>query len=170
MKRWIVRVESEERERLRQVVRGGKAAAYRIRHANVLLAVDESEGGPSLPDAQVAETLRISVRAIESLRRRFVEEGLEACLAHKKQGRPSVEPIFDGEKEAKLIAVACGSAGRGGSFPRQTQRLDRTIPRSFASASSAGTIGRQCHPDALRPAGHHHPGDGVRRHPREPAA
>jgi hypothetical protein len=45
MKKWIVRLEAEERERLEQVVRVGKAAAYKIRHANVLLAVDESERG-----------------------------------------------------------------------------------------------------------------------------
>lgn len=41
MKKWIVRLEAEERERLRQLVRVGKTAAYKIRHANVLLAVGE---------------------------------------------------------------------------------------------------------------------------------
>jgi len=46
MNRWIVRLESEERSRLEQLVRKGKAAAYKIRHANVLLAVDESGAGP----------------------------------------------------------------------------------------------------------------------------
>ena len=110
MKKWIVRLEAEERERLRQLVRVGKTAAYKIRRANVLLAVDESEDGAGLPDARVAETLRMGVRSIESLRRRFVEEGLEVCLTRKKQERPSVQRMFDGEKEAKLIAVACGPA------------------------------------------------------------
>ncbi len=43
MKRYLVRLEAEERARLEQLVRVGKAAAYRIRHANILLAVDESE-------------------------------------------------------------------------------------------------------------------------------
>ncbi len=52
MKKWIVRLEAEERERLRQLVRGVKTAAYKIRRANVLLAVDESEDGASLPDAR----------------------------------------------------------------------------------------------------------------------
>ncbi|MCO6439365.1 MAG: hypothetical protein J5J06_19930 [Phycisphaerae bacterium] len=41
MKRWIVRLEAEERDGLKQLVRVGRAAAYKIRHANVLLAVDE---------------------------------------------------------------------------------------------------------------------------------
>src|SRR3989304_1714918 len=116
MKKWIVRLEAEERRRMEQLVRSGKTAAYKIRHANVLLAVDGADGGRGLKDEEVARTLGIGVRAIESLRRQFVEQGLEACLARKKQERPSIEPIFDGEKEAKLVAVACGPSpkDRGG--------------------------------------------------------
>lgn len=50
MKKWIVQLGQEQRMRLEQLVHGGKAAAYRIRHANVLLAVDQSEAGPAMPD------------------------------------------------------------------------------------------------------------------------
>jgi hypothetical protein len=53
------------------------------------------------------------VRSIESLRKRFVEEGLGAALERKKQARPSIEHMFDGEKEAKLIAMACGAKPEG---------------------------------------------------------
>ena len=113
MKRWIVRLEDEEGRRLEQMVGMGKAAAYKIGHANVLLAADESRSGPRLTDAEVALPLGITTRSIEMLRRRLVEEGLEACLARKEQERPSVEPIFDGKKEAKLIALACGPAPEG---------------------------------------------------------
>ena len=113
MKRYLVRLEAEERVRLEQLVRVGKAAAYRIRHANIMLAVDESEAGPKLKDAQAAEALGVAVRSIESLRKRFVEEGLDAALERKKRVRPSVEGMFDGEKEAKLIAIACGATPEG---------------------------------------------------------
>ena len=113
MKRYEVRLEAEERERLEQLVRIGKAAAYRIRHANLLLAVDESEAGPKLKDAQAAEAFGVAVRTIESLRKRFVEEGLDAALERKKRVRPSVEQMFDGEKEAKLIVMACGAKPEG---------------------------------------------------------
>ena len=113
MKKYIVQLEAEERERLDRLVGTGKTAAYKIRHAHILLAVDESKLGPGLTDKQVARTLGIAVRSIENLRRKLVEEGLDACLERKKQVRPSVERIFDGEKEAKLIAVACGPAPEG---------------------------------------------------------
>ena len=110
MKKYVVRLDDHERQRLEQLVRVGKAAAYKIRHANILLAVDEAKKGPKLKDRQVARALGVAVRAIENLRRRCVEEGLEACLERKKQVRPSLERMFDGEKEAKLIAVACSPA------------------------------------------------------------
>ena len=48
------------------------------------------------------------VRLIESLRRRWVEEGIDATIGRKKRECPSIDPMFDGRNEAKLIAVACG--------------------------------------------------------------
>jgi len=142
MKRWMVRLEAEERNRLEQLVRTGKAAAYKIWHAHVLLAVDESREGSGLTDEEVARTLGIGIRAIESLRRRFVEEGLEACLIRKKQGTPRVEPIFDGEKEAKLIAVACGPRPKGRA--RWTLQLlaDRMVALKIVEHCSRETVRR----------------------------
>src|SRR5580704_12561161 len=112
-RKYIVRLDAKERSRLEQIVGVGKAAAYRIRHANILLAVDESDAGPKLEDVDAARAFNVSVRSIESLRKRLVEEGLDAALDRKKQVRPSIEKMFDGEKEAKLIAIACGPKPEG---------------------------------------------------------
>lgn len=142
MKKWVVRLEAEERERLGKLVRVGKVAAYKIRHANVLLGVDEADGGRGFKDEEVGRTLGIGVRSIETLRRRFVEEGLEACLIRKKQETPRVEPIFDGEKEAKLIAVACGPAPK--DRVRWTLKLlaDRVVQLRIVESCSPSTIQR----------------------------
>jgi transposase len=142
MKKWMVRLEAEERVRLEQLVRSGKTAAYKIRHANVLVAVDEADRGRGLKDEEVARTLGIGVRAIESFRRRFVEQGLEACLARTKQERPSIKPIFDGEKEAKLIAVACGPSPK--DRVRWTLELlaDRVVELRIVEGCSPSTIQR----------------------------
>lgn len=43
-KNWVVRLEADERDRLRQMLRVGKTPAYKARHANTLLVVDESQG------------------------------------------------------------------------------------------------------------------------------
>jgi hypothetical protein len=142
MKQYVVRLESEERARLEQLVRVGKAAAYRIRHANILLAVDESEEGPRLKDVQAAEAFGVSVRSIELLRKRFVEEGLDVALDRKKQVRSSVERMFDGEKEARLIAMACGAAPEGRT--RWTLELlsERVVALKIVDHCSPQTIMR----------------------------
>ena len=142
MKKYIVGLEAEERERLERLVGSGKAAAYKIRHANILLAVDESKGGAKLTDKQVARSLGVSVRSIENLRRKLVEEGLEACLQRKKQVRPSVERMFDGEKEAKLIAVACGPAPEGRARWTLELLADRVVRLKIVERCSTETVRR----------------------------
>jgi len=113
MKKYIVRLESQERQELQRLIRGGKAAAFRIRHAHILLAVDESQAGAKMKDVDAARAFQVSVRSIELLRQRLVEEGLQAALERKKRVRPPIEPMFDGEKEARLIAMACGKKPEG---------------------------------------------------------
>ena len=142
MKRWIVRLEAEERQRLEQMVRVGQASAYKVRHANVLLAVDESAAGPRLTDAEISRALGVTPRSIEMLRRRCVEEGLEACLARRKQERPSVEPIFDGTKEAQLIAVACGAAPEGRTRWTMELLADRVVALRIVERCSDETVRR----------------------------
>ena len=142
MKKYIVRLEAEERDRLEGLVGTGKAAAYKIRHANILLAVDESEKGAKLKDKQVARTLGVAVRSIEHLRQRFVEEGLEACLARKPQVRPSVERMFDGEKEAKLIALACSPAPQGRARWTLELLAERVVRLKIVDRCSTETVRR----------------------------
>jgi len=142
MNKWVVRLEAEERSGLEQLVRKGKAAAYKIRHAHVLLAVDESDAGAGLPDEQVARTLGIAVRSIESLRRRWVEEGMDLAIGGKKRERPSIEPMFDGRNEAKLIAVACGPKPKGRA--RWTLQLlaERVVELKIVEHCSRETVRR----------------------------
>lgn len=142
MKKYSVRLAAEERESLRQIVRSGRRAGLTIRHANILLSVDESDAGAKMTDAEAARAFGVSVRSIEYLRQRLVEEGLESALHRRKQVRPSVERMFDGEKEAKLIAIACGPKPEGRT--RWTLQLlaDRVVQLKIVESCSAKTIER----------------------------
>jgi transposase len=142
MKKYIVRLDTAERARLEQLVRVGKAAAYRIRHANILLAVDASAAAPKMKDDAAARAFHVSVRAIESLRRRLVEEGLDAALDRKKQERPSVEKMFDGEKEAKLIALACGPKPQGRARWTLELLAERVVALKIVEQCSRQTVMR----------------------------
>jgi transposase len=142
MKKYIVRLEGEERQRLQRLVKSGKTAAYRIRHAHILLAADASAEGPKLKDEQIARTLGVAVRSVEYLRERFVEEGLDSALERKKQVRPSVEAKLDGRKEAKLVALCCSKPPEGRK--RWTLRLlaDRLVELEVVESVSHETVRR----------------------------
>jgi hypothetical protein len=141
-RKYIVRLDAKERARLEQLVGAGKAAAYRIRHANILLAVDESDAGLKMKDVDAARAFNMSVRSVESLRRRLFEEGLDAALDRKKQARPSVQRIFDGEKEAKLIAIACGAKPPGRARWTLELLADRVVRLKIAERCSPQTVMR----------------------------
>jgi hypothetical protein len=142
MKKYIVRLDAEECCRLQHLVRAGKASAYRIRHANILLAVDESESGPKMKDADAARAFGVAARSIESLRKRFVEQGLDAALDRKRQVRPSIERMFDGEKEAKLIALACGPKPQGRTRWTLELLADRVVALNVVEHCSPQTVMR----------------------------
>jgi transposase len=142
MKKYIVRLDIEERAALEAITRNGKSAALKIRHAGILLAIDESDAGAKLTDAQAAKAFGVCVRSIELLRKRLVEEGLESALQRRKQVRPSIERMFDGEKEARLIALACGPKPQG--RVRWTMQLlaDRVVQLKILEKVSAKTVER----------------------------
>jgi len=112
-KKYIVRLEQEEREALNKLVRGGKAAARKITRARVLLKADAGTGGPGWTDQRIAETLEVGVRTVENVRRRCVEEGLEAAVADKPRPDRPWQRKLDGAGEAKLIALSCSDPPSG---------------------------------------------------------
>jgi len=110
-KRYVVRLTDEERGELRRLVSKGRAAAHRIRRANILLLADAD--GPGWTDARIAEAVGVHPFTVRNVRQRLVERGLEGALARKKQERPSRERLLDGKGEAELIALACSAPPEG---------------------------------------------------------
>ncbi len=111
-KRYLVTLTAEERQQLHALVTKGKAAAYKRRHAQVLLKADQSEHGPSWTDAEIARALDVHASTIERLRQRFVEEGLDPCLQRQEQWRRKARKL-DGAAEARLTALACSDPPEG---------------------------------------------------------
>jgi hypothetical protein len=76
------------------------------------------------------------------VRQKLVEEGLGAVLTRKKRATPPVAPIFDGETQARLIALACSTPPEG--HARWTIRLlaDHVVERRIVDAAHFNTVGR----------------------------
>jgi len=112
-KKYIVRLSNSERQKLAEFVSVGKTQAYRIKHANILLAVDANK--LNMRDEDVAETFGCHVNTVANVRQRFVEEGTQAAIERKKQKSPSRQRVLDGAAEAKLIQLACSEPPKGRS-------------------------------------------------------
>lgn len=111
MKKYIVKLTQKEKQSLKELVKKGKVAAYKIKHANILLKAD-IEGG-CWTDNHISEAFSCHNRTVENVRRRFVLEGLEVALEKKKPENPPRQRKLDGRGEARLIALACGPSPTG---------------------------------------------------------
>lgn len=113
-KRYIVALSDTERQYLEALAKTGKESAYRITRARVLLKADVNQPGGGWSDPQISNALDVSVPTLERLRKRFVEEGLEATLKKRPRQTPPLRRL-DGEQEAYLIALACSEPPGGQS-------------------------------------------------------
>jgi transposase len=140
--RYRVTLSTEERKELETLTRKGKTPAKKFIHARALLLCNASPDGPAWKVADVAAALGVTSRTIEHLKKRFVEDGIEAALVRKVRVRPPREIIFDGAFEARLIALACTKVPPG--HRRWTVRLlaDKVVELNFASSVSHMTVQR----------------------------
>jgi hypothetical protein len=142
VKKYVVRLSGEERERLEALLRKGKSPARRLLKARILLKADVSEGGAGWSDSRIVRALDTSTSMVCRVRQQVVEEGLEAVLSRKQRATPAVARIFDGEKEAKLIALACSTPPKG--RVRWTLRMleKKVVELEIVDRASDSTIGR----------------------------
>ena len=110
--KYVVRLTEEERATLESLVGDRRAAADKRLRARMLLKADVGVCGPGWADAKIAEAFEVGVSTIHRLQQRLVEEGWEAALARKPRSRHRV-PKLDGEKEARLVALACSAPPEG---------------------------------------------------------
>ena len=142
VKKYVVRLSAEEREYLDQLIRKGKSSAQRLMKARILLKADVGEDGEGWSDNKIIEALGTSVSMLYRVRKQLVEDGLEAVLSRKQRATPAVPKIFDGVKEAKLIALACSEPPKG--RVRWTLRLleEKVVELKIVDKASDNTIGR----------------------------
>ena len=142
MKKYKVTLAQEERQGLESIVQKGSHASQKVVNALILLNCDEGEFQPRrIKNEDVAAVLKISMRKIDRVKKRFVEDGLEVALG----GRPSrrvYEKKADGDFEAHLVALSCSAPPEG--FARWSLRLlaDRAVELNYIDSVSYETVRR----------------------------
>jgi hypothetical protein len=142
VKKYVVWLSAEERARLDAMLHKGKHPAGRLLKARILLKADASDAGEDWSDSRIVDAFETSVSMVYRVRKQLVEEGFEAVLTRKKRALPPVAPIFDGETEARLIALSCSEPPAG--HARWSLRLleQKVVELNIVPAASDSTIGR----------------------------
>jgi len=138
-KRFRVTLTDGERHDLRALIRSGTAPARKLAHARILLKADTppDESGPF--DADIAAAVEVSTVTVERVRRRFVEEGLEAALVPKPSTQAHLTKL-DGRGEARRLAAVCSAPPLGRD--RWTLRLlaQRLVDLEVVTSISYETV------------------------------
>lgn len=139
--RYKIILTEDERNLLNNITRSGKHSAKKVIKARALLLCDTGVHEPAQKVADVAAALGITARTIEHLKKRVIEEGVEKALESKKPQTPRPKK-FDGEFEAKLIALACSQAPNG--YARWTLQLlaDKAVELNLTSSISDMSVHR----------------------------
>ena len=142
VKKYVIRLDAEERDQLNELIRKGKRSAQLLTKARILLKADVSDAGEGWSDSRIAAALDTSIATVERTRRQLVEEGFEAVLRRKYNPNSARPRIFDGAAEAKLIALTLSPAPEG--FARWSLRLleEKVVELHIVERASDNTIGR----------------------------
>ena len=142
VKKYVVRLSADERKQLEALIGKGKNAAWRQLKARILLQAEVSEAGEGWSDSRIIEALETSASKVYRGRKQLVEEGVEAVVNRKKRVTSPTPRTFDGEQEARLIAVSCSAppAGRARWSLRLLEK--QVVELKIVEVASDSTRGR----------------------------
>jgi hypothetical protein len=142
MEKYIVALSEDERNTLVELTSKGKQRSQKILDALILLGCDEGDFQiERSTNEEIARVLNISMRKIDRVKKRFVEDGFDVALNRRKRSRIYVNKA-DGEFEAHLIALSCSEPPDG--FARWSLRLlaDKVVELNYIDSISHETVRR----------------------------
>ena len=137
--RYSIHLTKAEREELMAIVNKGFHASLTFRSAYILLNCDEGPYAEKVTNVQISKVLKVGMRTIDRVKKKFIEEGLEATLERRPTSR-SYERKFDGETEARLIALCCSRPPDGFSKWSLRMLADKLVELKYVEDISHETV------------------------------
>jgi len=130
----------EEVEELMGIINKGSHSSHTFRVSYILLNCDEGEFSEKVTNEQISKVLKIGMRTIDRVKKRFVEEGLEGVLERKPTSRV-YEKKIDGEVEAKLVQLCCSDPPAG--YAKWSLRLlaEKMVELNYVESISYVAVG-----------------------------
>jgi len=140
MKRYIVKLTREERDQLSGIIRKGNHRSQKVLNALILLNCDEGQyQDDRSKNEDVSRVLKVSMRKIDRLKKRFVESGLDIALDTSKGQREYTRKV-DGDFEAHLVATSCSKPPEGHSKWSLRLLADKMVELKYIDQVSHETI------------------------------
>jgi hypothetical protein len=144
-KRYIVTLTPEERELLQTMISSGTEKARKLARARILLKADAG-----WQDPDICMALDVGSATVERVRKRFVLEGLNPALNARRPKR-QYSRKFDGEQEARLVALACSTPPEGHGHWSMRLLADRVVQLQIVDRVSHETIRQVLKGNELKP-------------------
>lgn len=139
MIRYTIKLTKAEVDELKSIINKGSHTSQTFRAAYILLNCDEGEYSEKVTNEQISKVLKIGMRTIDRVKKRFFEEGLESVLERRPSSR-NYDTKVDGDTEAKLITLCCSKPPEG--FAKWSLRLlaDKMVELNFIESISHVTV------------------------------
>ena len=135
MVRYTIQLTKAEVEELMAIINKGSHTSQTFRVAYVFLNCDEGEYSEKVTNEQISKILKLGMRTIDRIKKKFIEEGLEATLERRPTSR-IYEKKVDGEVEAKLVTLCCSEPPKG--YAKWSLRLlaDKMVELNYVESIS----------------------------------
>ena len=136
---YTIKLTKAEVEELYAIINKGFHTSQTFRVAYILLNCDEGKYSDKVTNEQISKVLKVGMRTIDRVKKRFVEEGLEAVLERRPTSRV-YEKKSDGDVEAKLITLCCSEPPKG--YAKWSLRLlaDKMVELKYVESISHITV------------------------------
>ena len=139
MIRYTVKLTKSEVEELMSIINKGSHTSQTFRTAYILLNCDEGIYSEKVTNEQISKVLKVGMRTVDRIKKKFIEEGFEACLDRRPTSR-IYERKTDGDLEAKLVALCCSEPPKG--YSKWSLRLlaDKMVELNYVESISHVTV------------------------------
>jgi len=112
MTRCTIKLTKTEVEELHAIINKGSHTSQTCRTAYILLNCDEGRYSEKVTNKQISKVLKVGMRTIDRVKKKFIDEGFEASLERRATSR-IYERKSDGDVEAKLVTLCCSEPPKG---------------------------------------------------------
>jgi len=140
MIRYTIKLSQEEVKELMVIINKGSHTSHTFRTAYILLNCDEGDYSDKATNEQISKLLKVGMRTIDRVKKKFIEEGFEAVLERRASSRV-YDVKIDGDVEAKLVKLCCSEPPPG--FAKWSLRLlaDKMVELQYIDSISYVSIG-----------------------------